>query len=69
MRPRLFCLHLMLVLSGMVGTATAHPGHGTTDPHSVTHYVAEPVHAAPLLALFAAAAVAISLLAARRRSR
>ena len=58
-----------LALFGSTQTVFAHPGHGTTDPHSVTHYVAEPVHFAPLLALFAIAAVAISLLAARRRSR
>ncbi|MEZ6148436.1 MAG: hypothetical protein R3B91_24000 [Planctomycetaceae bacterium] len=28
----------------------AHPGHGTTDPQTVTHYAVEPVHVMPWLA-------------------
>jgi hypothetical protein len=49
--------------------ARAHPGHGTTDPSSVTHYVLEPVHATPLVVIVLAV-VAISLMSAqRRRSR
>lgn len=31
--------------------ATAHPGHGTTDPASVAHQVVEPVHALPWMLL------------------
>jgi hypothetical protein len=32
----------------MPALASAHPGHGHTDPASVTHYVTEPVHVLPL---------------------
>jgi len=39
--------------------AAFHPGHGTTEPSSVLHYVAEPVHAMTIVvaavALIAAA--------------
>lgn len=31
--------------------ATAHAGHGTTDPGSPSHYVFEPVHAVLLIAV------------------
>ena len=51
---------------GFAGTALAHPGHGATDPQTVTHYTTEPVHTAPLLIIITAAA-GLSLLAARRR--
>jgi hypothetical protein len=34
----------------------AHPGHGHTDPGSLTHYLTEPIHVIPL-ALAAGAAV------------
>lgn len=62
----LFASWVLFVL-GTAGAALAHPGHGTTDPHSFVHYVAEPVHVAPLwLAGIAASAAAISLLARRR---
>ena len=29
-------------------TALAHPGHGSTPPDSVEHYVVEPVHSLPM---------------------
>jgi hypothetical protein len=67
MRFGSICLRVMVVLPSLAATALAHPGHGTTDPHTVSHYIAEPLHVAPLL-VFVAAAVGLSLLAARRRS-
>jgi hypothetical protein len=39
--------------------ASFHPGHGTTQPGSVIHYVAEPVHAVVIVL----AAVALVLFA------
>lgn len=39
--------------------ASFHPGHGTTQPGSVIHYVAEPVHAIVIVG----AAVALVLAA------
>ena len=39
--------------------ASFHPGHGTTQPGSLVHYVAEPVHAVTLVL----AAVALVLAA------
>jgi len=46
--------------------ALAHPGHGTTDPEGLVHYVTEPVHA---LALAAAACVAAAAALWRGRGR
>ncbi len=43
---------LVLSLIGLLVPATlalAHPGHGTTDPASVVHHVAEPVHILPVV--------------------
>ncbi|MEO6772589.1 MAG: hypothetical protein ABI467_06140 [Kofleriaceae bacterium] len=34
--------------------ASFHPGHGTTAPGTVLHYVVEPVHAIPLALAVAA---------------
>ncbi|MCA9074324.1 MAG: hypothetical protein R3B91_14635 [Planctomycetaceae bacterium] len=58
---------LALITSTLVTTPLlAHPGHGTTDPQSVTHYVGEPVHALPLV-LIVVAVAALSLLSFRQR--
>ncbi len=65
MRPR--CLWLMLVLFCLPSAVLAHPGHGTTAPETVSHYVAEPVHVAPLLAIVVIIVAGISLLVARLR--
>lgn len=29
-------------------TAMAHPGHGSTDPESLSHYLTDPLHASVL---------------------
>lgn len=48
-------------------TAFAHPGHGATDPESVTHYLADPLHAAVLGIVVAPVIVtAVGLLRRRR---
>ncbi len=46
---------LAVLLSSMMGAlpAAAHPGHGTTSPFTVMHYVVEPVHGAVLVVLVA----------------
>ena len=68
MRLASSCPWSILLFLGIAGAASAHLGHGTTDHHAVLHYVAEPLHVVPLLVMLAAA-VGISLLAARRRTR
>ena len=56
-----------LVLSWFVGWAStthAHPGHGSTDAASPTHYLIEPAHAG--WAILAAALVLAAAGSARR---
>lgn len=48
---------LIIVLSAGSPAVLAHPGHGTTEPTSLTH-VAEPVHLLPIVL----AVLAISLI-------
>ncbi|MGD9857681.1 MAG: hypothetical protein AB7U20_22280 [Planctomycetaceae bacterium] len=67
MRLGLACVSLLSAIVGTADIVLAHPGHGATDPQTVQHYFAEPVHLAPLLVIVAACAVTISLLAVRRR--
>jgi hypothetical protein len=50
------------------GELAAHPGHGTTAPESVEHYVFEPLHAAPVIALLAGCALAVVIRKRRRSS-
>ncbi|MCA9090297.1 MAG: hypothetical protein KDA90_16880 [Planctomycetaceae bacterium] len=63
---------LVLSLIGLLVPATlalAHSGHGTTDPASVIHHVAEPVHILPAIivgALLAGIAVVLQWI---KRSR
>ena len=51
--------------------ASFHPGHGTTAPGSVIHYVAEPVHAIAIVLAAVAlvlAAGALGMLAFRKKA-
>lgn len=43
--------------------AAAHPGHGSTEPATALHYLAEPLHLLGLLAVLAA----VGLVVLRRR--
>ncbi len=62
-------LHLAVALVLLDGAlVSAHPGHGTTPPESVRHYVLEPVHGLPLL-LLVGAVVAVSLAYQWQRKR
>ncbi len=61
---------LALACSLVPRAALAHPGHGTTDPGTWTHYLTEPVHVATLgAAAFVAIVGVISLRRARRRGK
>jgi hypothetical protein len=40
-----------LLIATATRVALAHPGHGVTDPGSVTHQIVEPVHAVPWMLL------------------
>jgi hypothetical protein len=48
------CLTVALPL-----VSAAHPGHGTTDGFTITHYFTEPVHVVVSLSIIVAAAVYI----------
>jgi hypothetical protein len=51
--------------------ASFHPGHGTTQPGSLVHYVAEPVHAVVIVLAAVAlvlAAGALGLIAFRKKA-
>lgn len=54
---------LTVTFSVMIANvASAHPGHGTSgtnDGQSWWHFIAEPVHALPLISLVVLAAVAV----------
>lgn len=66
---RILLLLLATALSPLGGSVvSAHPGHGTTPPESVRHYVLEPVHGLPLLVLVGAV-VAVSLAHQWQRKR
>jgi hypothetical protein len=54
-------------LNALCAAAFAHPGHGSTEPTSVSHFLLEPVHAVPL-AVITLAAVCGTLLLRRRRT-
>ncbi len=48
-------------------SASAHPGHGVTQPETAAHYVLEPLHALPVLLI--ALAIGGVLHAARLRRK
>ncbi len=60
-RSRLFKLlsAIGILCLSLPSTASAHPGHETTsaDPYSVQHYILEPLHLVPVVALFVLAIV------------
>lgn len=61
---------VLLVISGFADFASAHPGHGRTEPQTLWHYVAEPLHGGALwggLVIVATAAIVGRRRFARRR--
>jgi hypothetical protein len=54
---------LIAAFSVMIANvASAHPGHGTSGAHdgqSWSHFIAEPVHAIPLISLIVLAVIAV----------
>lgn len=62
---RLSFLATLLFLA-IPGVTLAHPGHGSTEPSSITHFVLEPVHAVPLVVL-GVLTVGMALFVRRRR--
>ncbi|MEZ6067614.1 MAG: hypothetical protein R3B90_18325 [Planctomycetaceae bacterium] len=63
-RPSLMaCLWNLL----LIGTVFGHAGHGVTPPESVTHYVVEPTHGWPLLAIIGLLAFAAHRVFRRRQ--
>lgn len=55
-------------LLAATSTLSAHPGHGTTPGGSAVHYLVEPVHATPLLAVGAVCVVILAVARNRRAS-
>ncbi len=53
---RRLCMPFVLIAS-CASVSWGHPGHGTTDPQSATHFTSEPIH----LVALATAAAAISV--------
>ncbi|MEO8840459.1 MAG: hypothetical protein ABI591_00925 [Kofleriaceae bacterium] len=49
-------------------TSLAHPGHGTTDPSSLRHYLTEPLHVVALVAVLAVTIELVLWLVKRRES-
>ncbi|MBX3441966.1 MAG: hypothetical protein KF774_06145 [Planctomyces sp.] len=49
------------MLAGAPAAAWAHPGHGSTDPATVTHFLLEPEHLLPLVLLGLAGALGIAI--------
>ena len=50
---------LSLFILCMPFNSIAHPGHGTTDGYTITHYFTEPVHAVIAVGMLTAVAVYI----------
>ncbi|MEZ6136832.1 MAG: hypothetical protein R3C53_18205 [Pirellulaceae bacterium] len=69
--PRQLLTSCVCVVSCLaVGTANAHPGHGTSNPESIWHYVSAPVHLVlPALVVAAALLATRVFLYRRRRTR
>jgi hypothetical protein len=57
---------LIILLFAMPGFAFAHDGHGQLGAQSLLHYLLEPVHALPAMAI--AGATAALLLKSRRKA-
>jgi hypothetical protein len=62
---RFTSLAALLTTSGLVW---AHPGHGTTEPKSIDHYVLEPIHGLPVVTILAVIA-AVFVVRHGKRSR
>lgn len=61
---------LALIASTLATTPLlAHPGHGTTDPQTVTHYAVEPMHVLPWLAVLVITVLTITLASRLHRHR
>lgn len=48
------------LLAGSFAAAQAHPGHGASEPGTLTHELLEPLHAAPVVILLAGVAIALA---------
>lgn len=67
-RPPLKTRKTLLALVALSpAVAFAHPGHGTTDPGSLRHYLVEPVHVVTLAAI--AVAIELAWFVFRRMTR
>ena len=61
---------MLILVAGVVGSTYAHPGHGETSGHSFLHYLTEPFHALPLLAVIAITlSVIVYFVLARKRKQ
>ena len=52
---------------GSAGTVYAHGGHGTVSATQILHYILEPAHSLPALALVLAG-VAVAVIRSRRKA-
>jgi hypothetical protein len=59
----------VVALNVLSAAAFAHPGHGSSEPASASHFLLEPVHAVPLAVIAIVAASAWLLLKRRHVNR
>jgi len=59
---------LLLLLVAATGV-WAHPGHGETGGHSVAHYLTEPFHVIPLVAVIIVSVAIFSVIYTKRKKR
>jgi|APTNR8051073442_1049403.scaffolds.fasta_scaffold21753_2 uncharacterized membrane protein len=52
-------LSVLLVLAGMPFFAMAHEGHGVLEGHTLGHYVFNPMHAIPVVAVVLVVAIVL----------
>jgi len=63
-----FITSMLLLLSGFT-PLFAHPGHGTTEGHSLIHYLSEPMHAMVLAAVIIMIASSVTWFMLRKRKK
>lgn len=60
---------VLLILLIAAAGAWAHPGHGESEGHSLLHYLTEPLHIVPLIAVIVFSVSIFLVMYARRKKR
>ncbi len=59
----------LLMLLVAAANVWAHPGHGDSSGHSLMHYLIEPFHSLPLIAVIVLSVVIFLMMYSRRKKR